>query len=91
MGVGNMSRTVDHECPRYGKRPSAVGISFLDIEAGTFQHAFRGVIHFKSEAELLGNLPAVIDQNVGPAAPALSTESAKNGRGPFRGYDVACM
>jgi hypothetical protein len=41
----------------------SVGISLVDIEAGTFQHAFRGVIHFKGEAELLGNLPAVIDED----------------------------
>ena len=63
MGVGNMARAVDHECSRYGKSPPAVGISFVDIEAGTSQYAFRGVIHFKGEAELLGNFPAVIDQD----------------------------
>ena len=58
-----MARAVDHERARYGKYPSSVGISFLEIDTGTFQHVFRGVIHFKGEAELLGNLPAVIDQD----------------------------
>jgi hypothetical protein len=56
--------------------PPAVGILLLDIEAETFQQAFRGVIHFKGKAELLGNLPAVIDEDrkLRPAL-ALSAES----------------
>src|ERR1700730_18389050 len=63
MRVGNMAGAIDHECPRYGKYPPAASISFLEIDAGTLQHVFRGVIHFKGEAELLGYLPAVIDQD----------------------------
>src|SRR3984893_4914732 len=63
MRVGNMARAIDHECPRYGKYPLAAGISFLEIDAGTLQHVFRGVIHFKGEAELLRDLPVVIDQD----------------------------
>lgn len=63
MRVGNMTRVIDHECPRYGKFPIAVGISFLEIDVDTLQQVFRGVIHFKGEAELLRGLPAVIDQN----------------------------
>src|SRR6267143_5945821 len=63
MGVGNMAGAIDHECPRYRKYPPAVGISFLKIDADTLQEAFRGIIHFKGEAELLGNFPAVIDED----------------------------
>src|SRR5262249_52268483 len=63
MGVGNMARAINHECPRYGQYPLAAGISFLKINAGTLQHVFRGVIHFKGEAELLGSLPILIDQD----------------------------
>jgi hypothetical protein len=63
MGVGNMAGAIDHECPRYRKYPPAVGISFLKIDADTLQEAFRGIIHFKGEAELLGNFPAVVDED----------------------------
>ena len=63
MRVGNMARAIDHECPRYGQYPLAAGISFLKIDAGTLQHVFRGVIHFKGEAELLGSLAILIDQD----------------------------
>jgi len=58
-----MAGAIDHECPRYRKYPPAVGISFLKIDADTLQEAFRGIIHFKGEAELLGNFPAVIDED----------------------------
>ena len=58
MCVGNMAGAVDHERPGYGKYPLAAGISFLEIDAGALQYVFRGVIHLKGEAELLGNLPS---------------------------------
>ena len=62
MRVSNLAGAINHECPRYGKYPPAVGISFLEIDARALQYVFRDIIHFKGEAELLGNLPAVIDQ-----------------------------
>ena len=77
MRVGYLARAIDHECPRYGQYPLAAGISFLKIYAGTLQHVFRGIIHFKGEAELLGSLPTLIDQDRkrrAGAAVALSAE-----------------
>ena len=61
MRVGNMARAVDHECPWYGKYPPPIGISFLEIETGAFQHVLRSIIHLKGKTELFGNLATMID------------------------------
>jgi hypothetical protein len=45
MRVRNMAGAIE-----YGKYPPAASISFLEIDAGTLQHVFRGVIHFKGRS-----------------------------------------
>src|SRR6516164_849072 len=38
-------------------------MAFVEIDAGGLQYVFRGVVDLKGEAELLGDLRAVIDQD----------------------------
>jgi hypothetical protein len=63
VGVGNVASAIDHECPGHGKYPSAICISFLEIETGAFQDVLGSIIHFKGKTELFGGLAAVIDQD----------------------------
>ena len=63
VSVGNIASAIDHECPGYGKYPSAICISFLEIETGAFQDVLGSIIHFKGETELFGGPATVIDQD----------------------------
>src|ERR1700722_11022255 len=63
MRVGNMACAIDHECPRYRKYPSAIGIPFLEIETGALQYVLRSIIHLEGKTELFADLAAMIDQN----------------------------
>lgn len=54
---------IDHECPGHGEYPSAICISFFEIETGAFQDVLGSIIHFKGKTELLGDLTTVIDQD----------------------------
>jgi hypothetical protein len=63
MHVSDVPGAINHERPRHGKYPPAIGVPLREIYAGAGQHVFGGVIHFETEAELLGQSSILVDQD----------------------------